>query len=55
MALSLYAKFGMSGHPIGHKFLPSMRLFGGKTTLPKPFSRDALLASIEYALTAKEP
>lgn len=42
---------GMSGHPIGHSFLPSMRLFGVKTTLLKPFSKDELITAITYALS----
>jgi DNA-binding response OmpR family regulator len=43
---------GMSGNPVGFKFLPSLRLFGVKTTLLKPFSRDELVSAINYALDA---
>jgi CheY-like chemotaxis protein len=45
---------GMSGNPVGFKFLPLLRLFGVKTTLLKPFSRDELVSAINYALDATQ-
>jgi CheY-like chemotaxis protein len=45
----------MSGHQVGRAFLESARLLGARASLPKPFSMDELIRTVNQALASSGP